>query len=186
MYTDADKRLEQMKGLNMYASEGGGKVDLHNCPECKAKGEACSSHLVLDGDVVCEKQYRLYQEQENGGVFMKFKDDPRITKVGKVLRNTSIDELPQLLNIFLGHMSLVGNRPLPLYEAEQLTADGRVERFLAPAGLTGLWQVLQRGKEVSMEERIEMDNEYARNYSFMYDMKIVFKTFPALFQQENV
>lgn len=169
MYTDADKRLEQMKGLNMYSNDEKEAIDLNNCAACSAKGEPCSSQLVLDGNLVCERQYSLFQERENGGVFMKFKDDPRITKIGKILRNTSIDELPQLLNIFLGHMSLVGNRPLPLYEAEQLTADGRVERFLAPAGLTGLWQVMQRGKEVSMDERIEMDNEYARNYSFMYD-----------------
>ncbi|MGB0429103.1 MAG: sugar transferase, partial [Bacteroidia bacterium] len=143
-------------------------------------------NLIGLGLLFIQKQFKLFQEQENGGVFMKFKDDPRITKVGKFIRNTSIDELPQLFNVFLGHMSLVGNRPLPLYEAEQLTADGYVERFLAPAGLTGLWQVMQRGKEVSMEERIEMDNEYARNYSLWYDFKIILKTFPALFQQENV
>lgn len=186
MYTDADKRLDQLKGLNMYAAEQTEEIDLHHCPRCEAKGEPCSPQLVLDGNIVCEYQYKRYQEQQNGGVFMKFKNDPRITKVGKILRNTSIDELPQLINVFLGHMSLVGNRPLPLYEAEQLTADGYVERFLAPAGLTGLWQVLQRGKEVSMEERIEMDNEYARNYSLWYDLKIILKTFPALLQQENV
>ncbi|MFY0673450.1 MAG: sugar transferase [Bacteroidia bacterium] len=187
MYTNADKRLEQMKGQNMYAGDTPvEKIDIHNCPVCKANGEPCSDQLVLDGDIVCERQYKLFQEQENAGVFMKFKDDPRITKVGKFIRNTSIDELPQLLNVFLGHMSLVGNRPLPLYEAEQLTADGYVERFLAPAGLTGLWQVTQRGKEVSEEERIELDNEYARNYSLLYDFKIILKTFPALLQQENV
>jgi lipopolysaccharide/colanic/teichoic acid biosynthesis glycosyltransferase len=187
MYTDADKRLEQMKGQNMYAADmATEKIDIHNCPDCAAKGEPCSDQLVLDGDIVCERQYKRFQEQENAGVFMKFKDDPRITKVGKFIRNTSIDELPQLLNVFLGHMSLVGNRPLPLYEAEQLTADGYVERFLAPAGLTGLWQVTQRGKEVSEEERIELDNEYARNYSLWYDLKIIMKTFPALLQQENV
>lgn len=188
MYTDADKRLESMKDLNMYAQKDNEEViDLNQCTQCAASGGVCESQLVLDGQVVCENQYRRYMQQQDSGVFMKFKNDPRITKVGKFLRNTSIDELPQLLNVFLGHMSLVGNRPLPLYEAEQLTADGCVERFLAPAGLTGLWQVEQRGtKEISMEERIALDNEYARNYSLLYDFKLILKTFPALFQQENV
>lgn len=187
MYSDADKRLESMKDLNMYAQKEEEEINLNECPRCKESGNTCDSQLVLDGQVVCENQYRRYMEQQESGVFMKFKNDPRITKVGKFLRNTSIDELPQLLNVFLGHMSLVGNRPLPLYEAEQLTADGCVERFLAPAGLTGLWQVMQRGKkDISMEERIELDNEYARNYSLLYDLKLIMKTFPALLQQENV
>lgn len=188
MYSDADKRLESMKDLNMYAqNDDEEEIDLNRCAQCEASGGSCGSQLVLDGQVVCENQYRRYMAQQENGVFMKFKNDPRITKVGKFLRNTSIDELPQLLNVFLGHMSLVGNRPLPLYEAEQLTADGCVERFLAPAGLTGLWQVKQRGtKEISMEERIELDNEYARNYSLAYDFKLILQTFPALLQQENV
>lgn len=84
-------------------------------------------------------------------------------------------------------MSIVGNRPLPLYEAEQLTSDDWGERFLAPAGITGLWQVMKRGKsDMSDDERKALDNQYARNNSFWNDLKIMLKTVPALFQKENV
>jgi len=77
---------------------------------------------------------------------VKIVDDPRVTKVGKFIRNTSIDELPQLINVLKGDMSIVGNRPLPVYEAEMLTGDELSKRFLAPPGITGLWQVELRGK----------------------------------------
>ncbi len=128
-----------------------------------------------------------YSSKENGNVFFKMKNDPRITKVGHFIRKTSIDELPQLINIIKGDMSIVGNRPLPLYEGEQLTKDQWAKRFLAPAGLTGLWQVTKRGKsDMSVEERIELDINYADNHSFWYDIKIILKTIPAMFQSEDV
>jgi len=84
-------------------------------------------------------------------------------------------------------MSLIGNRPLPLYEAEQLTKDNTAERFLAPAGITGLWQIIKRGREeMSEKERIDLDVEYARKCSLGFDLKIFFKTFPALMQKTSV
>jgi len=120
-------------------------------------------------------------------VFFKITDDPRITRLGKILRNTSLDELPQLLNVLKGDMSLVGNRPLPLYEAKALTTDYHAERFNAPAGITGLWQISKRGKkEMSVEERIALDIDYARHNSFSDDLKIILKTPKALIQKENV
>jgi lipopolysaccharide/colanic/teichoic acid biosynthesis glycosyltransferase len=119
--------------------------------------------------------------------FVKFKNDPRVTKVGRFLRKTSVDELPQLLNVLIGDMSLVGNRPLPLYEAEQLTTNEWSTRFLGPAGLTGLWQISKRGqKDMSDQERKELDNYYASNYSIFLDLKIIMKTIPALIQKESV
>jgi lipopolysaccharide/colanic/teichoic acid biosynthesis glycosyltransferase len=127
------------------------------------------------------------QNQYGASAFFKIKNDPRITRFGSFLRTTSIDELPQLINVLKGDMSLVGNRPLPLYEAEQLTRDGIAYRFLAPAGITGLWQITKRGKEnMSEEERIKLDMIYARKYSFLYDLKILMGTFPALLQKEKV
>lgn len=128
-----------------------------------------------------------YSEDSTNGVFFKIKNDPRITKSGQFLRNTSLDEIPQLFNVLRGDMSLVGNRPLPLYEAEKLTKDQIAWRFLAPAGITGLWQITKRGKDnMSPEERIALDMEYAMKNSFWLDMKILFSTFPALLQKEKV
>jgi lipopolysaccharide/colanic/teichoic acid biosynthesis glycosyltransferase len=129
-----------------------------------------------------------YANNGTGPTFVKIANDPRVTKIGKFIRNSSIDELPQLFNVMKGDMSLVGNRPLPLYEAEQLTSDEWALRFLAPAGMTGLWQVTKRGKggEMSVEERIGLDLTYAKNYSVWYDIKLILRTIPALFQKENV
>ena len=136
---------------------------------------------------MCEKDYRETQKNKSGSAFFKLKDDPRITKIGHFIRNTSIDELPQLWNVIIGDMSIVGNRPLPLYEAEKITTDKYALRFLAPAGITGLWQVEKRGKgSMSEEERLLLDNVYAKNHSFLNDIKLICKTIPALFQKENV
>lgn len=130
-----------------------------------------------------------YQGGEHGNspVFIKLVRDPRITRVGRFLRKYSIDELPQLLNVLRGEMSIIGNRPLPLYEARALTRDEWCARFLAPAGLTGLWQVTKRGKnDMSDEERIALDIDYYQNYSVWTDLKILLKTFRAFIQKEDV
>lgn len=126
-------------------------------------------------------QYKDDNSNKAGMQFFKLENDPRVTLFGKFLRASSIDEIPQLFNIIKGDMSLVGNRPLPLYEAEQLTRDVWAKRFLAPAGLTGLWQVSRRGsEEMSVSERVILDNTYADYHSLFLDFKIIVKTFPAL------
>lgn len=128
-----------------------------------------------------------YTDGGQTSTFVKFKNDPRITRIGGFIRRTSIDELPQLFNILKGDMSTVGNRPLPLYEAEMLTSNEWAWRFIAPAGLTGLWQISRRGRaEMSEVERKKLDNFYARNYSVWLDLKILIGTIPAVFQKENV
>ncbi len=143
--------------------------------------------MRVGADAELKKFAALNQYGEGNSVFFKIKNDPRITKFGMFLRKTSLDEIPQLINVLKGDMSLVGNRPLPLYEAERLTKDQIAWRFLAPAGLTGLWQITKRGKDdMSPEERIQLDMEYAMNNSFWGDMKIILKTFPALLQKEKV
>ena len=125
--------------------------------------------------------------EKSNPVFVKISNDPRITRFGKFLRNTSLDEIPQLFNVLKGDMSLVGNRPLPLYEAKTLTTDSLAERFNAPAGITGLWQISKRGqKEMSAEERIALDIQYARANSFANDLQIMLKTPKAMLQKDNV
>jgi lipopolysaccharide/colanic/teichoic acid biosynthesis glycosyltransferase len=147
--------------------------------------------MRVDADkLLLELSTQNQYANEDGGTkaaFVKIKDDPRITKLGNFLRNSSLDELPQLFNILKGDMSLVGNRPLPVYEAEMLTSNEWSMRFLGPAGLTGLWQISKRGKlDMSERERKKLDNFYAQNHSFWLDMTILFKTVPAVFQKEKV
>lgn len=147
--------------------------------------------MRIDADkLLVELSTKNQYANEDGGTkaaFVKIKNDPRITKIGNFLRNSSLDELPQLFNILKGDMSLVGNRPLPLYEAEMLTSNEWSMRFLGPAGLTGLWQISKRGKaDMSERERKKLDNFYAQNYSFWLDLKILVKTVPAVIQKEKV
>lgn len=182
--SDSYKKLKELSHLNQYATDEPETF----CEDCAKlpKGEFCSPILYIKGERICEN---LYIKQKNSEkAFMKLENDPRITKVGKLIRNTSIDELPQLINILKGDMSIVGNRPLPVNEAEKLTADIRAKRFEAAAGLTGLWQVEQRGKfgAMSEEERFRLDNEYAENNSFIGDLKLILRTFKTIIQRGNV
>ncbi len=137
-------------------------------------------------DLMAQNQYGKQSDKHNA-LFFKLQDDPRVTSIGRFLRNTSLDELPQLINVLKGDMSIVGNRPLPLYEAATLTTDQYAGRFLAPAGITGLWQIKKRGqKEMSVEERINLDIAYAHQSSLMYDLWIIANTPRALVQKESV
>lgn len=195
MYTGADAKLKDLKHLNQYDDQSKEKkeeaeiLDL-NCPTCNMlpDGEFCSPILFFEGQQICEHWYKKQKKVQSASTFIKISNDPRITKVGNFIRNTSIDELPQLVNVLKGDMSIVGNRPLPLYEAELLTSDDWSARFMGPAGITGLWQVELRGKggKMSEDERKGLDNQYAETYSFWGDIKLIFRTIPALFQKENV
>ncbi len=145
--------------------------------------------MIVDADKKIKElaKLNLYNNSENNPAFFKIKDDPRVTKVGAFLRNTSLDELPQLFNVLKGDMSIVGNRPLPLYEASSLTTNEWAERFMAPAGITGLWQISKRGKEdMSTSERISLDIAYARTRTLRGDLRIILKTPSVLLQKVNV
>ncbi|UPL50884.1 sugar transferase [Hymenobacter sublimis] len=190
MRQDADQLLASVKNLNQYQAAAPATAPAPGACACHAGHDGpCQNHLIdQNGNLICEKYYAQTKKAREEATFIKIANDPRITRIGLFIRNTSIDELPQLFNVLRGDMSLVGNRPLPLYEAEKLTTDQFATRFLAPAGITGLWQVSKRGKggDMSAEERKALDVEYATNYSFRKDLKILLRTFPALLQKENV
>ena len=203
MYVDSEQRLQELsKDHNQYSAHEQEEHKTIVAPLGDQAEQAMfdmgmesemmisDEEIMLVGDdfVVAESDFSKQKEEENNNAFVKIENDPRVTKVGRFIRKYSIDELPQLFNILKGDMSVVGNRPLPLYEAEKLTADKSIDRFMAPAGLTGLWQVEERGKggNMSAEERKQLDITYGQTYSFMLDMKIIFRTFFAFKQKENV
>lgn len=111
---------------------------------------------------------------EMDGPAFKMKHDPRITRIGRFIRKTSLDELPQLVNILLGQMSLVGPRPLPTYETAQCN-DYQMQRLLVKPGLTCYWQISGRS-DITFDEWIEMDLKYIREASALTDLKILFQT----------
>jgi exopolysaccharide biosynthesis polyprenyl glycosylphosphotransferase len=128
---------------------------------------------------------QLDQDRDAGNeVLFKIKDDPRVTKVGRVLRRFSIDELPQLLNVFGGSMSLVGPRPPLPVEVEQYTASQVARRFLVKPGITGLWQVSGRS-DLSWDASIRLDLYYVENWSLLTDLQILFRTVKVVFGGEG-
>ncbi len=113
----------------------------------------------------------------------KLKHDPRVTRVGQFIRKTSLDELPQLINVLMGQMSLVGPRPIVAAEVEKYAGDIALYYRVAP-GITGLWQVSGRN-DVSYDERVRMDSWYVRNWSLWHDIAILVKTVPALLNRSG-
>src|SRR5439155_26844965 len=120
--------------------------------------------LLLDDQPQVSGKSGLYQLDE----------DPRVTRLGAILRRTSLDELPQLLNVIRGEMSLVGPRPMLPWERDMLPA-AHLARFAVPAGITGLWQVSGRSR-LTMREALDLDLQYVQRRSFGMDMLIVLKT----------
>jgi lipopolysaccharide/colanic/teichoic acid biosynthesis glycosyltransferase len=134
-----------------------------------------------------DEQHRLYvrkllteDEPPTGGRrgLFKLEDDPRVTPVGRLLRKTSIDELPQLLNVIRGDMSLVGPRPVLPWEVEMI-GEAHDRRFEVRPGITGLWQVSGRSR-LTMRQGLELDVEYASRQSFAFDLMILLKTIPTV------
>ena len=122
----------------------------------------------------------LAAENEMSGPVFKVERDPRVFPLGRILRQMSIDELPQLINVVFGEMSLVGPRPLPIYEVEQIEKGNQRRRLSVKPGLTCLWQIGGRSRITSFDEWVALDLEYIDNWSLWLDFKILLKTIPVV------
>lgn len=127
--------------------------------------------------------YKLKSKNEMSGPMFKMKEDPRVTSVGKFIRKTSIDELPQLFNVLKGEMSLVGPRPNLPAEVAKFNA-WQKQKLLVKPGLTCYWQVMGRS-DIGFEEWMKLDVKYIRERSIILDLKLIFKTFFVLFGDEH-
>ncbi len=136
--------------------------------------------MVVNAEEIKEK---LKNQNEMSGPMFKIKDDPRITKVGKFIRKTSIDELPQLVNVLKGEMSLVGPRPSLPNEVKEFES-WMLKRLEVKPGLTCYWQVMGRNN-IGFEDWMKLDIKYVDERSFWLDIKLIFKTFFVLFGDEN-
>ena len=132
-----------------------------------------------------DKLADLMKDNEFDGKAFKIKDDPRITRVGHFIRNTSIDELLQLVNILKGDMSLVGTRPPTVDEWEQYELHHRSRMSIKP-GITGMWQVSGRSDITDFEEVVRLDTQYIENWSVGLDVKILLKTVTSVLKSEGL
>lgn len=128
--------------------------------------------MVVDADSLLDQ---LKEKNEKDGPVFKIKEDPRITRIGKILRKTSIDELPQLWNVFTGDMSLVGPRPPIPSEVEQYT-EYQMQRLLVKPGLTCYWQATENRDDIGFDDWVDLDIQYIQDRSFWLDLKLIFKT----------
>jgi len=184
----AEEKRAELSSLNLYLihkKKNAANDDVEDCPECSRLGHRCSPTLYIDGTEICENWYlELKRRANQNAAFFKVENDPRVTHIGRIIRRFNLDELPQFFNVLKGDMSIVGNRPLPLYEAERLTTDQWSYRFLAPAGITGMWQI-KPDRFKSEEERIYLDNQYAMISSPRKDLEIILKSIPTFFRKNN-
>jgi lipopolysaccharide/colanic/teichoic acid biosynthesis glycosyltransferase len=137
--------------------------------------------MIKNADAIKES---LFEKNESDGALFKIKNDPRMTRVGKLIRKFSIDELPQLINVLKGEMSIVGPRPLPVSDLEKLKETKEFwksirDREKLKPGITGLWQISGRSK-IGFREMIWLDLYYVENQSLLLDLEILFATIPVV------
>lgn len=155
-------------------------------PRCGRKGKIFRflkfRSMVADAENML---VTLQDKNEMSGPVFKIKDDPRITRIGKFIRKTSIDELPQLFNVLVGNMSVVGPRPPLPREVEQYN-EYQLQRLYVTPGLTCYWQVTPKRNSLSFDEWVELDLKYIRERNLWIDIKLVFKTINVMLKSEGV
>ena len=166
-------KIEDPKGSVFFVQQRCGK-DNKLFPMYKFRSMVSNAEELLE---------KLKTKNEMDGPVFKIKDDPRITKVGKFIRKTSIDELPQLINILMGDMSIVGPRPAIPHEVAEYN-DYQRQRLLVKPGLTCIWQVSGRNS-IGFDEWVDMDLEYIEKRNLWMDIKLIFKTVAVLFGDKN-
>ena len=150
---------------------------------CSCKQQTASSSSDDAQRIAEEQQADLEDLNEADGALFKIREDPRLTKVGSLLRRFSLDELPQLVNVLRGEMSLVGPRPLPERDYDMLE-DWHRKRYLVLPGITGLWQVSGRS-ELDFDDLVHLDFIYLERWSLALDLTILLKTVPAVFTRRG-
>ena len=166
-------KVEDPKGRVFFSQQRCGK-DNKLFPMYKFRSMVSNAEELLE---------ELKAQNEMDGPVFKIKEDPRITKVGKFIRKTSIDELPQLFNVLMGDMSIVGPRPAITHEVAEYN-DYQKQRLLVKPGLTCIWQVSGRNS-IGFDEWVDMDLEYIEKRNLWMDIKLIFKTVGVLFGDEN-
>ena len=131
-----------------------------------------------------QRKKELMKDNEMNGLMFKMEDDPRITKVGKFIRKTSLDEFPQFFNVLIGDMSLVGTRPPTEDEFKKYNGHYKRRLMMTP-GITGLWQISGRSDITDFDEIVKLDLEYIDNWSLLGDIKILFKTVYQVIKREG-
>lgn len=171
--------VQERVGSRRRSRDGDTLWEIRNFPVYKFRS------MVKEADASLHQAYvKAYVEGKveasaESGTIYQLIDDPRVTKVGRILRRASLDELPQLFNVLRGEMSLVGPRPVPEYEVAEYREAWHYERLATLPGLTGLWQVKGRG-EIPFEDMVRLDLDYIRNQSLWLDIKILFLTIPTV------
>ncbi|MCI5144035.1 MAG: sugar transferase, partial [Candidatus Electrothrix sp. AR3] len=135
---------------------------------------------VFGGGGVEKLQVQLEEQNEIQGAAFKMTEDPRVTKIGKILRRTSLDEIPQFVNVLIGNMSIIGPRPLPIRDFERFYKNNHRRRFSVKPGITGLWQISGRS-DIDFEDWMNLDLQYIADWSLWMDFKILFKTIFVVF-----
>ncbi|HVF97438.1 MAG TPA: sugar transferase, partial [Flavisolibacter sp.] len=156
------------------------------CDACAESGAACNQALHAENEMWCKKLYTQHLIANGQLMFVQMEDEQSTSRIGRFMRRTNLDALPQLWNVLKGDLSVVGNRPLPPSENTGTASGEYALHAKAPVDVTGMWQLPYRnGQITTKEERLHNQPDYAKRYGLLFMLKYILRTFPALIQKEN-